>query len=248
MKKLAILLSFFIFITATFHGFDFKRVFAESYVGRYAQVISDDCAFYSDASMKIVKFYIPKTYCVKIVSVGIESSRAVYLDDIPNLPKAEGYVLNVCLNFLEEKPDVTYPEISLTTISDEVIFGDLELKKPKAVIDAGSTANFYGEILVGSDTYEYVYVNGYVGYMRKGSFSSFNIPENPVIVKTPDLDVDKDTESSFLNEHENGDKNLKVSEILIIAVMVVAGLTLIFFILKPNKDLKKDEIGFSDDS
>lgn len=247
MKKLAILLSFFIFITAANLRPPFRRAFAETYVGRYAQVISDDCAFFSDASLKIVKFYIPKTYCVKIVSVGVESSRVVYLDDSPELPKAEGYVLNVCLNFLDEKPEACYPDIFLTAISDEVIFGDFELKKPKAVIDAGSTASFYGEILIGSDTYLYVYVNGYVGYMRKGCFSPFRIPENPIIVKTPDIGVDNDTESSFISERENHDTNFKVSEILIIAVMVVAGLTLIFFILKPNKDQKRDEIGFSDD-
>lgn len=247
MKKLAIILSFFIFTAATCQGVFLKRAYAENYVGRYAQVISDDCAFFSEASLKIVKFYIPKSYCVKIVSVGVESSRAVYLDDTSNLPKAEGYVLNVCLNFLDEKPDVCYPEILLTVISDEVIFGDFELKKPKAVIGAGSTANFYGETLIGSDTYEYVYVNGYVGYMRKAGFSPFSIPENPIIVKTPNEVLDKDTESSFTHERENGDKNLKVSEVLIIAVMVVAGLTLIFFILKPNKDQKRDEIGFSDD-
>lgn len=247
MKKLAILLSLFIFIGAAKLGSPFKRAFAETYVGRYAQVISDDCAFFSDASLKIVKFYIPKTYCVKIVSVGVESSRVVYLDDAPNLPKAEGYVLNVCLNFLDEKPDVCYPDITLTSLSDEVIFGDFDLKKPKAVIDAGSSANFFGEIVIESDTYLYVYVNGYVGYMRKGCFSPFSIPENPIIVKAPEVNYDEERESSFLNERDNDDKNLKVSEILIIAVMVVAGLTLIFFILKPNKNQKRDEIGFSDD-
>ncbi len=239
MKKLAILLAILISFGATLPQISVK---AEDLSGTYARIVTNDCAFFSDASLKIVKFYLPETYAVKIVSVGAECSRVVYMDGSFLYPMAEGYVKNICLSFLDEEPAVIYPSVSLTVISDEVIFGDTGLSQPKAVIPAGSNASYYGNIKLGGNDYEYVYVNGYIGYMRKDCFAPFTVPLNELPVEPPIEDFDSSTGSP---KPENPQGNFSTSEILVIAVIVIAGLSLMFFVLKPTKE--KPKTGFNDD-
>lgn len=222
---------------------------AETFTSEYAQIVTDDCAFYADASLKIVKIYLPKSYSVKIISIGVSCSRVAYMDDSNLYPALEGYVLNVCLNFLDEKPETVYPSLSLTSKYDEVIFGDVNASIPKSVIPEGTVAKYYGEISIQGIIYEYVYANGFIGYMRKDCFLSFTVPENPIIKNEPLPPDINEAESSALSQTtENNEKEkFDVSEILIIAVIVVAGLILIFFLLKPGKDDKKNQtISFED--
>ncbi len=238
MKKLALILAILISVS----HMPLVRANAENLSGSYARIVADDCAFFSDASLKIVKFYLPKTYCVKIVSVGAECSRVVYMDGNLSCPMAEGYVKNVYLSFLDEEPEVIYPALNLASVCDEVIFGDTTLSKPKAVIPVGSSAVFYGAMNINGNEYEYVYVNGYVGYMRKECFAPFNLPLLEIPVKPPDSASSTDTAPD--------DKEIKsdftTPEVLIIAVIVIAGLSLVFFMLKPTKE--KSQKGFNDDN
>ncbi len=238
MKKLAILLAILISFGAALPLISVK---AEDLSGTYARIVTGDCAFFSDASLKIVKFYLPETYAVKIVSVGAECSRVVYMDGSFQYPMAEGYVKNICLSFLDEEPSVVYPSVSLTVIADEVIFGDIGLSQPKAVIPAGSSASYYGDIKLGGNEYEYVYINGYIGYMRKDCFAPFTVPLNEIPVEPP-IELNSSTTSQ---KTDNPQSDFSTSEILIIAVIVIAGLSLMFFVLKPVKE--KPQKGFNDD-
>lgn len=249
MKKLAIIFTIIIFITVTKFNTRQILVKAEPFTSEYAQIVTDDCAFYADASLKIVKIYLPKSYSVKIISVGVSCSRVAYMDDSNLYPALEGYVLNVCLNFLDEKPETVYPSLTLTTKYDEVIFGDVNATIPKTVIAEGTSVKYYGEISIEGIIYEYVYTNGFIGYMRKDCFLSFFLPENPIINNEPLLPDIGEFESSALSQTiADGEKQkFDVSEILIVAVIVVAGLILIFFLLKPGKDDKKNQtISFDD--
>ena len=214
---------------------------AETY--EYAQVVTDDCAFYSDASLKFVKFILPYSYYVKIISVGAETSRVIYLDDDFSCPPAEGYVKNVCLNFTLTPESALYPKTLVSLKTDEVIFGDLSLKTPKAVISAGSQAKFYGEIKTEGVNYLYVFVNGYVGYIRKDGFFSYVLPVNEISLTIEN--EDNDEQSFSITEDNDTKQKFKTSEVIIVAVIIIVGLTLIVFALKPNS--KKSYKQFDDD-
>lgn len=212
----------------------------------YAKIVTDDCAFYSDASLKIVKFYLTKSYAVKVVSVGGEASRVVYMDGNYAYPSAEGYVKNVCLEFLDATPDVLYPDVNLFCTSDEVLFTDSGLSQPKAVIPKGSSAKFYGELSINGYDYVYTYVNGYVGYMRKDGFSPFVVPVFEEIVIPPIVDEPISETKTEQNSNGNFD-DFSVTEIIIVIAVVVVGLLLIFFILKSNGGNNGSKNDFEDD-
>lgn len=216
----------------------------------YAQVIADDCAFYSDASLKIVRFYLPKTYAVKIVSIGTECSRVIYMDDAFSCPFTEGYVKNVCLSFLNDTPKTISPTVKLTVNCDEVIFADTFLSQPKAVITALESGYYYGELTIGAVSYVYLYISGYVGYMRKDCFNGYTIPENLIIVETPPETptTDSDSESTLLKaDTEKEKQNFSAAETLIVAVIVIAGLSGLFLIISKNSQNKGEKTYFEDE-
>lgn len=212
----------------------------------YAKIVTDDCAFYSDASLKIVKFYLTKSYAVKVVAVGSEASRVVYMDGNYAYPSAEGYVKNVCIEFLDAMPDVLYPDVNLFVTCDEVIFTDSNLSQPKAVIPKGSSAKFYGELSINGYGYVYAYVNGYVGYMRKDGFTPYTVPVFEEIVIPPDIDEPISDATSETNKTENHN-DFSVTEVIIVIAVVIVGLLLIFFILKSNGENHGDKNDFGDE-
>lgn len=214
----------------------------------YAQVIADDCAFYSDASLKIVRFYLPKTYAVKIVSIGTESSRVIYMDDSLSCPFTEGYVKNVCLSFLKEAPKTVSPMVKLTVNCDEVIFADSFLSQPKAVITALESGFYYGELTIGATSYVYLYISGYVGYMRKDCFNDYTIPENPIFLETQPEISTNDSESSHVKiDSEKEKQNFSTAETLIVAVIVIAGLSVLFLVISKNSQNKVEKTYFEDE-
>lgn len=215
----------------------------------YAKVISEGCAFYSDASLKIVKFIIPKSYSVKIVSTGAEYSHVVYMDKSNLCPASEGYVKNVYLEFLDKTPDVIYPNVNLTVVTDDVVFADNKLSTPKAVIQSGSIAAFYGELTISGFDYVYVYVNGYVGYMRKDCFANFDVPIYEEVIEIPSDILQGDTANGNDTTVDTNTKNddLSISEIIVIAAIVLVGLLLVFFVIKSNGGNNGNNSAFEDD-
>lgn len=245
MKKLAIFLVI-ITVLATFKSSVVVRAKEENFT--YARIITDDCAFYSDASLKIIKFYLPKTYAVKIVSVGTECSRVVYMDDALFCPACEGYVKNVCLSFLDETPNVISPSVKLTAETDEVIFADSALTQPKAVISAQNTGVYYGKLTVGATDYIYVYINGYIGYMRNDCFQEFDVPENIIVAPNLPDDIKPDEESTIsVKEDPLKEQNFSTAETLIVAVLVIAGLSILFLVIGKNSRDKNEKTYFDED-
>ena len=209
----------------------------------YARIIDEDCPFYADPSLKIVKFYIPENYYVKIVSVGVEASRVIYMDQNSTTPLSEGYVKNLYLSFEDLKGNTIYPEITLTTISDTVIFTDTALDKPKAVLQQGVNAVFYGIIFLQGVEYVYVYSNGYIGYVRRDAFEPFDIPINYVEPVAPPQSNDSTNQSSDTtlspNANNKNTESFGAQQVIVIAVMIIGALSLIFLILRPEKSNSK---------
>lgn len=221
----------FLIIFVIFTNFNYSVIATNAETVEYAQAVTDDCAFYSDASLKIVKFILPYSYFVKIISVGAEASRVIYYSEDLSCPPAEGYVKNVCLNFVEKSQNVlNFPPI-ITLKTDEVIFGDAKLSSPKAVITEGSSAKFYGELKIEGTVYLYVYVNGFIGYVRKDGFNNYEVIKNEILLK-PEDDDKSDVVSFFESEDNKDYKKLDTAEIIVVAVIIVTSLTLIVFAVK----------------
>lgn len=202
------------------------------YEGKYARVITDDCALYADQSLKVIKYIIPETYCVKLTSVGTETSRVTYMDGNSLVPCSEGYVKNINLHFLDETPETIYPDITLTTTGNAVLFTDTALTNPKTVIETGVTGTYYGEITILGASYVYVYINGYAGYVRKDGFASFTVPE-VVFEVEPDPDTDQSDDSTG-ETVQNTANTFSESEIIVAGALIITGLIVMFFILKPQ--------------
>lgn len=237
MKKFAMLflIIFALLPIAVFYQNKPESVKAES----YAMVISDNCPLYWDQSLKTVKFYLPKTYFVKIISFGVEYSKVSYLDDGLDYPETVGYINNQCLDFSLAPDEIIYPHVTLTLKNDDILFLDAEKTQPKSVIKSNSQAVYYGEIALDNELYIYCYTQGFVGYIRKSSFADFIIADNPKYAEllessksqSPSL---SNTDSQPTTETQTAKNNVSTYVIFGIAMLVV--LVIIYVIVHPEKN------------
>lgn len=214
----------------------------------YAMVITENACFWSDASQKYLKFYLPYSYFVKVVTVGAEYSRVIYMDGDKNHPECEGYVKTSDLNFEISPSDSPYPKLTLFCETSDVLFSDVEIKSPLTVINKNTQAIYYGEITHDAENYVFVYANGYAGYVRKSAFSSFSLPTHESLAELISRnESEKSTNGSQPNEikSENTFDVFGVKTI-IIAVALIVLLCFIYVILRPDKSLKSEHSFFKD--
>ncbi len=215
----------------------------------YAMICCDNAPFYADASCSIVKFNLPKTYFVKVVEIYTNYSRVIYMNSNQNLPKVEGYVENVNLEFVDYCPNNPSPNVILTLNSDEVLFSDLINLTPKAVLSNNATANYYGEINFGGETYVYVYSQGYIGYARKVAFNSFQLPNHESYVE--ETYSSSNTNSNDITSNDNINKeeseNVSSQHVIVISLILLAIVFIAFLFFKPNDKKIVSEAFFNDD-
>ena len=236
MKKLIIIILslFLIFITLPKN----KVALADE---TYAMVITENASFYSDASQKYEKFYLPYSYFVKVIEIGAEFSRVLYMDDSKNYPQSEGYVKTSDLNFSVNPNSNPYPKITLSCEISDVLFSNAENLTPLTVINQNTPAIFYGELPINGETYLYVYANGYAGYVRKSSFSQFTVPPHESLKTLIDNNDDKDssdltsqapndTTTQALNDNQIV-KTIVIAIVLILVLVFVVFISFIHFIL-----------------
>ncbi len=215
----------------------------------YAMISNDSAPFYADSSLSIVKFNLPKTYFVKVVEIFTDYSRVIYMNSNENLPKVEGYVENINLEFVSFTPDSPSPKTCLTLNSDEVLFSDLLNLTPKTVLSVNSLAYYYGEITFSGESYVYVYSQGYVGYARKSAFNQFTIPHHKDYVE-PTIDTSSNNQTSVsVNENQNPSSASTISteQVIVIALILLTIVFVIFLFFKPNDKKVMQEAFFNDD-
>lgn len=245
MKRTA---AFFIILSIAFSlsfGDAARTADAESYT--YARVVSDGAVFYSDAALAFARFTLPKSYYVKVVNIGIESSRVIYMESNA-LPIAEGYVKNADLFFTDQTPIDPYPSLTLTVAVDEVMFADVSRAQPKCVLAKNSVAYYYGEIISAGETYLYVYALGNVGYVKKTSFEDFSVPMHPsYAIETENTSVEDSTKSSYSKEELSSVGTVTTAQVIIIALLIVGVLCMLFLLLRPEQKLRKKDAYYDED-
>ncbi|MBP5373175.1 MAG: hypothetical protein J6Y44_03215 [Clostridia bacterium] len=212
----------------------------------YARVVSDNAVFYSDAALAITRFYLPKSYFVKIVSIGVESSRVIYMESNDH-PAAEGYVKNADLYFTSQTPTEPYPALTLTVAVDEVMFADVSRTQPKCVLSKNSLEYYYGEIVSAGETYLYVYSLGNVGYVKKSSFQDYSLPLHPTFVEQTEQTSAPDTSKSDSSNTPSPVGSVTTAQVIIIALLIVGVLCMLFLLLRPEQKYKNKDAYYDDE-
>ena len=141
-----------------------KTVIAQSLpAGSYACILTDTFFFTAPDDRRGL-FLIPKTYYVKILEYGETHCKVEYLYDDANTKKLVGYVETntlTAVDYIPKRPylyyvfDVSY-RIDNTQINDSSFLNQITV-----------TCAYYGDYVIGSETYCYVLRGDTFGYIPK---------------------------------------------------------------------------------
>ncbi len=216
----------------------------------YARILLENTVFYANPDCTIEKFILPFGYFVKILQVGANSTRVSYMDSNSNLPESVGYIKTCDLFFSEQTPQNPYLNLQITVKSDEILFADNAKNYPKTVLSEGDIAFYYGELNIDGDIFCYVYSAGFIGYVRKNGFVSFNIPMHDLPLPNEETSELQDSNvqiTSSINEQtatKTADETLKT--VIIVAVCIVC-LSIVYLIFKPSGQALKPATTKDDD-
>lgn len=204
----------------------------------WAQINNDQTYFYCDYACQIPKFILPKSYFVKVLEIGEESTRVAYMDGQIGLPEKVGFIKTCDLYLYSGAVSSPYPALTITLKSDEILFSDSKKEYPKAVLTANTTAHFYGFFSIDGEIFCYVYASSYVGYVRKSAFNAFELAphEIPLITApqpTPDIDsaLAETTPDSSVISAKSIDSTMKI--VIIIALSITC-LSVVYLMFKPR--------------
>ncbi len=208
----------------------------ETYLG-YSRVLTNDTGFYSDSAGKNLKFYLPYGYFVKILEMGHTYTKVSYQNETSHFPYLTGYIKTLDLISYENTPVTPYPLISLTVLSDDVLFSDSNLQSSKVGVYANTLAIYYGELSTDKEDVVYVYCEGYLGYMRKSCFAPFSVPTHPEPIPS-EKQEDITSQIKGQNTKSNQVENL---QILIVASVSVIVVSFVYLIFRPSGKRVKEE-------
>ncbi len=205
--------------------------------GEWARVLNDNTPFYSDSACKMIKFYLPYTYFVKVINIGDDVTRVIYMDGQSTLPQREGYIKTCDLHIFDGIPTNPYPQVGIKITADEILFADSNKKYPKTVLTNGDEAIYYGELTIDNEKFCYVYCNGYIGYVRKNAFAPFEVPlhEIPIKTATPEDSLTSEViqEESDVNVQSVTAMDSTMRIVIIIAVAVTC-ISVIYLLFRPR--------------
>ena len=169
MKKFITLLTLFIFLMV---GMPAPKKAAADTGMQYACILSDDVYFYASENEYSGIFSLPKTYYVKILSVGERFTRIEYLTDTKYTRTLVGYCLTYQLTFVDYTPVNPY----LYTTFDVVYMAENGDSNDDILEKLVFTCGYYGEHIIGTKRYAYAYKNGECTYVPHPE--NFEYPEN----------------------------------------------------------------------
>ena len=248
MKKLLVIVITVSAILSS--GINKIRVSAAQRPYPFACVVTDDAVLYADASLSLARFTLPKSYFVKIVETAGEITRVTYFGESTSLPLIEGYVKTVCLKFVDYAVKDPYPNLTLSVEADDVLFSDAAKTRPRCVLSKGSFASFVGEYEIGGEIYTYVYALGSVGYVKRSSFSEYELPLHPdFVVETEQSYESADAAASSAAEQPKTDnvRSAAPSQVIIIALLIVGVLCVVFLLFRPERERSANNAFFRDD-
>ena len=198
--------------------------------GEYACILQDKTFFYAVPEEKRGVFLLPKTYYVQLVEYGEAFCKIDYLTDGEHVKKLTGYARTEELTFVDYVPqrpylhyvfDVKY-KIDETETSDSTFLTQLTV-----------TCAYYGDYVVGSQTYCYVLRGEEFGYIPKPETLQYE--ENTEYADL--LQQQDETQSTAPNEESpEGNGSFSTLQILLLVGLCILAPIVAAFILKPKPE------------
>ena len=192
-------------------------------VGGYACILDNDVYFYTAKNDKRGLFLLPKTYFVRILEVNDDFCKVEYLYDDPYVKKLVGYARTEKLSFVDYVPKrpYLYRLFDVRYSLDDALAGDEFLNQITI------TCAYYGDYLVGSETYCYVLRGDAFGYIPKPE--DFTYEENPEYVEhLAPTNPNPDPNTGGVANNKSNPAQIAILVVLCLLVPVLAAL-----ILKP---------------
>ncbi len=226
------------------------KISARAQTYEYARVLNENTPFYSDPNCKILKFYLPYSYFVRIIKTGTEYTRVIYMENAL-APAREGYVKTADLYVCDYLPENPYPQLKLTLKNDEILFSNPAEGDALVVLTAGNCAYYYGETQIGGDSFYYVFSGVYVGYVRKDAFYAHSLAPHPKELPVEEPDQSKQGQSSANEvqsepDNSSSDGNALLSAVIIIAVSLIT-ISVIYALFRPERKTFKRAAVSDDD-
>ena len=132
------------------------------------------------------------------------------------------------------------------------MFSDAGLTKPRSDVPAGASVRYYGRTLSGGDDALYVYYRGAIGYVSSSAFSPFTVGMTREYLELTASGADSgasddaaaETGSDTRTDGASGGAD--ATKIIIVALLIVVGLIVLYFIIRPDFSSGK-KAAFHDD-
>ncbi|MBO5411859.1 MAG: hypothetical protein J6A38_02085 [Clostridia bacterium] len=139
-------------------------------VGDYACVLNHSTYFYSAPDERRGIFLLPETYYVRLMEYGAEYCKIEYQTDSASYRRLIGYAKTNLLTFVDYTP--VRPYLSYVfDVKYKIEYG--EFTNSSFLTELTVSCAYYGDFLVGSETYCYVLQDTEFGYVPKPIGFSF---------------------------------------------------------------------------
>lgn len=206
-----------------------KKVRAQS---PYLRVIDESTPFFSNSFSSTPLFYLPYTYYVKVLGESGEFYHVEYGGE-NNTNSIDGFVPKNLLYKDDLSAQFRYPNISITTANNTLLYLDSSLTTSSQHIFSGRELTYYGKFLSpdGSNIY-FVGYHDRLGYVKESDVIPFTISNHPnPLTFIPPIEEPSPDEDVLLPEKENSSTQSNI-RFIIIACLVFAGLIGLFIALK----------------
>lgn len=198
----------------------------------FLRVIDETTPFYSDAETKDFLFYLPYTYYVRVLS---ENDGIAHAEIGGNGIKLDGFVPIDALFDDGLSVENPYPEITVTTVKNAVLYDDLKLSTPVMYVFQSRNLKYFGAVTGGDEVVYFVSYNDHLGYVKESDVSPFTVPFHP----NPLTFIKEDPPPINVDPEERTSDVITVLRVLIIGSLLLAGVIgLTVSLNKKNKPRK----------
>ena len=198
----------------------------------FLRVINETTPFYSDARTEEFLFFLPYTYYVKVLS---ENDGVTHAEIGGNGIKLDGFVPTDSLFNDGLSVENPYPEITLSTVKNTVLYADLNPSSTILYIFPSRNLKYFGAVTGGDEVLYFVSYNGHLGYVKESDLAPFTVPQHP----NPLTFIKEDPPQENILAEERPSDVASILRLIVIGSLLLAGVIgLTVSIGKKNKPKK----------
>ncbi|MBQ7339514.1 MAG: hypothetical protein IJW43_01520 [Clostridia bacterium] len=204
---------------------------------QYLRVIDDNTPFYTNEFSSSPLFYLPYSYYVKVIGENGDFYHVEYCGE-NGINGLDGFVPKTKLFDDSQSSSSYYPNVTITTSSNAVLYADSSLLNSIQYIFPDREVKYYGSLYQADNTLIYfVSYNDKLGYIKESALLPFEIPLHPNPLTF--LDTPEEPEETPETPEIKPSADVSSIKIAIIVSLSFAGLFAIFIAFK-NKPTKSN--------